>query len=362
MPSSDAKAMPVVLIDPDVAVLDWVKAAIEDEFAHVHVFQQAEQGLARIRQYLIRGKVPLVLVSPEIQIDPLSGIRGLGDFVKRLKAQSPRIIVLGIRDDEDAAPSAMPANLNGVLRRPSRRSLLEQNTPDGAAASQVLSRALLEILAQRGPGTSRAASGGEAPASLRTLRDAMTKLQEASSRGEILPVVLDFASELFARVAILIVRDSTVFAVAGRGISTLEVDPLGVDASVSFEMPTEGWIHRVLDTRKPVVAAPETAPDTMLLERFGGETPKQVYLGPIESGTQVIAVLVRRPIGQRRHRCPTRMASKSCCSTLAWPWTARPSSARCGKPTRTPSGVHPRAGSQVRGRPARVGNALDSSR
>lgn len=289
--SAEAARMPVVLIDPDVAVLDWVKAAIEGEFARVHVFQQAEQGLARIRQYLIRGQVPLVLVSPEIQIDPLSGIRGLGDFVKRLKAQSPRIVVLGLREDEDAAPAAMPNNLNGVLRRPPRRSLVEQSTPEGAAAGQVLARALLEILAQTAPGANAASVGGAAPASLRALRDATTKLQEASSRGEVLPVVLDFASALFARVAILVVREDTVFAVAGRGIPALEVDPLGADPAISFARPQAGWIHRVLETGAPVVAAPEAEADALLLERFGGDLPKQAYLGPIESGSSVIAVL-----------------------------------------------------------------------
>ena len=181
----------MVLIDPDVSVGDWVKSAIEKKFARVHVFQQADQGLSRIRQYLIRGETPLVLVSSETQIDPLSGIHGLSDFVKRLKAQSPRTVVLGLRDD-DVAPSAMPSTLNGVLRRPSRRLLVDKKQPEGAAASQVLWRAVLEILTDQGEGAAKAKASG--PASMRGLRDATAKLQDASSRGEVLPVVLDFAS------------------------------------------------------------------------------------------------------------------------------------------------------------------------
>jgi len=289
-PVTDARKMPVVLIDPDVTVLEWVKAAIEDEFARVHVFQQAEQGLSRIRQYLIRGQTPLVLLSPDTQIDPLSGIHGLGDFVKRLKAQSPRLVVLGLRDDDDAAPSAMPGSLNGVLRRPARRMLADRGSAEGAAASQVLSRALLEILAQQGPGRAhKSASGGAG--SLRGLRDATAKLQEASSRGEILPVVLDFASEVFARVAILVVRDDEIFAIAGRGISALEVDPLDSSGPVTVPMPDEGWIREILKTGKALVGPPTTPADHLLLERFGGEIPKQAYLGPIESGASVIALL-----------------------------------------------------------------------
>ncbi|MGY8737119.1 MAG: DUF4388 domain-containing protein [bacterium] len=280
--------MPVVLIDPDVSVGDWVKSAIEEKFARVHVFQQADQGLSRIRQYLIRGETPLVLVSSETQIDPLSGIHGLSDFVKRLKAQSPRIVVLGLRDD-DVAPSAMPSTLNGVLRRPSRRLLVDKKQPEGAAASQVLWRAVLEILTDQGEGAAKAKASG--PASMRGLRDATAKLQDASSRGEVLPVVLDFASELFARAAILVVREDQIFAISGRGLPSLEVDPLGPTAPVSLPTPKQGWIREVLDSGKPIVAAPVTDADRALLDCFGGESPKQVYLGPIESGSSVIALL-----------------------------------------------------------------------
>ena len=281
--------MPVVLIDPDVSVGDWVKSAIEEKFARVHVFQQADQGLSRIRQYLIRGETPLVLVSPETQIDPLSGIHGLSDFVKRLKVQSPRIVVLGLRDHDDVAPSAMPSTLNGVLRRPSRRLLVYKNQPEGVMASQVLCRAVLEILTDQREGAAKAKASG--PASMRGLRDATAKLQDASSRGEVLPVVLDFASELFARVAILVVRDDQIFAISGRGLPSLEVDPLGATAPVSLPTAKQGWIREVLDSRKPIVAAPVTDADRTLLDCFGGESPKQVYLGPIESGSSVIALL-----------------------------------------------------------------------
>ena len=280
--------MPVVLIDPDVSVGDWVKSAIEKKFARVHVFQQADQGLSRIRQYLIRGETPLVLVSSETQIDPLSGIHGLSDFVKRLKAQSPRTVVLGLRDD-DVASSAMPSTLNGVLRRPSRRLLVDKKQPEGAAASQVLWRAVLEILTDQGEGAAKAKASG--PASMRGLRDATAKLQDASSRGEVLPVVLDFASELFARAAILVVREDQIFAISGRGLPSLEVDPLGPTAPVSLPTPKQGWIREVLDSGKPIVAAPVTDADRTLLDCFGGESPKQVYLGPIESGSSVIALL-----------------------------------------------------------------------
>ena len=284
----DVRRTPVVLIDPDVGVLEWVKAAIEDDFARVHMFQKADQGLTRIRQYLIRGTTPLVLVSPETPIDPLSGIHGLADFVKRLKAQSPRIVVLGLREDDERAPASMPGNLDGVLVRPPRRLLADKLSPAGATSSQTLCRALFALLSEQSGGRSKVANEAE---SLRGLRDATAKLQEASSRGEILPVVLDFAAERFARVAILVVRDEEIFAVAGRGIATLEVDPLGSAEPVTMALPGSGWIRRALDGRQPVMGPAADPADHLLLEKLGAETPEQSYLGPIESGGAVIALL-----------------------------------------------------------------------
>ena len=138
----DPGGLAVVLIDPDASVLEWVKGAIEDRFARVHVCQQAEQGLTRIRQYLVRGQTPLVLVSPETRVDPLSGIQGLGDFVKRLKQQAPRIGVIGLRGADDESGVAVPSVLDGVIERPPRHLLGATSGADLGAAR----RALLDAL------------------------------------------------------------------------------------------------------------------------------------------------------------------------------------------------------------------------
>ena len=116
-------------------------------------------------------------------------------------------------------------------------------------------------------------------------------MEEASSKGEILPVVLDFASEAFARVAIFIVRKNAVFAIAGRGIPALEVDPLDSAPPISLSALEPGWIRQVLDSGKPLTSAPATDADRALLECLGGLAPDRAYLGPIESGSSVIAVL-----------------------------------------------------------------------
>ncbi len=286
------RMIPIILIDPDVSALEWVKSTIQDDFARVHVFQQAEQGLARIRQYLIRGELPVVLISTVARIDPLSGIHGLSDFVERLKAQAARLIVVGLCEENEADSRAIPVVFDGLLVRP-RRQLREQREEVSSKISVEFASTLHQILANQSeadrPPVSKAPK--RKPASVRDLRDVTGKLQKASSRGEILPVVLDFACEIFARVAILIVRQERVFAIAGRGIDALEVDPLDSAPPVALQALENGWIRKALQSGEPFRAPPTTPADHELLARLGGVEPAMAYLGPIESGGSTIALL-----------------------------------------------------------------------
>jgi len=289
--STATRMMPVILIDPDVSALEWVKKTIQGDFARVHAFQQADQGLTRIRQYLIRGELPVVLISTEIGIDPLSGIHGLSDFVERLKTQASRLVVVGLCDGEAESRVAIPAALDGVVVKPGRQSRQQQEAVAAMAQefASVLQRVIMDGRAANG--ATAAASSTTRSASVRDLRDATGKLQKASSRGEILPVVLDFASEIFARVAILIVREEQVFAIAGRGIDALEVDPLDSAPPVSLQALDDGWIRQALQFGEPLQGPPTTSADRELLARLGGAEPPVSYLGPIESGGSTIALL-----------------------------------------------------------------------
>jgi len=147
---------PLVVIDPDAAVLEWLKAAIGGRYPRIHVFQRADQGLARIRQYLIRGEVPLVVVSPATAVDPLSGIHGLPDFVKRLRAQAPRIVVAGLREEVEGRTDPVPGFLDGMLLRPPRTQMGPAVSADLATRGEALARALAEIVTNRDAGVSAA--------------------------------------------------------------------------------------------------------------------------------------------------------------------------------------------------------------
>jgi len=136
----------LILIDPDAAVLEWVKLVLRDEFRQIHGFQRAEQGLMRIRQYLIRGELPVILISPDVKIDVLSGIHGLGDFIKRLKAQAGRLPIFGLVDGEAQSAPKPQAPLDGVLVRPPRSQLREAQADSEGSFARSLSKAIAGFL------------------------------------------------------------------------------------------------------------------------------------------------------------------------------------------------------------------------
>lgn len=152
-------ARPLVVIDPDAAALEWIKATIGARFERIHVFQRADQGLARIRQYLIRSEVPCVLISLATPIDPLSGIHGLPDFAKRLRSQSARILVIGLREAGQGRSEAVPSQLDAVLIRPTRAQLRPGSGFDPAALSTEFASELVARLESSNATSGRASRG-----------------------------------------------------------------------------------------------------------------------------------------------------------------------------------------------------------
>lgn len=302
---------PVVVIEPEMAALEWVKRALEGRFARIHVFQRAEEGLARIRQYLIRGEVPIVLIAPSTPIDPLSGIHGLADFVKRLRAQAARIVVLGLRESTDGRAAAVPAYLDAVVLRPSREKLKPGAAAESAALRERFQSELAAILTRpegpsEGRSAGRSAATREKPAApvssplAARAAEGEAALAAARSQNEILAILLDVAAVGFARVAVLALRDGEAFPVAGRGIETLEIDPLATTPRLACPVPDTSLLRRVVDAKRSMTGPMQSQADRLLVALFGPIEPRTAYLAPILGPAGAVAVLYADQGGHRR--------------------------------------------------------------
>lgn len=126
-------APPVIVVDCQLHALEWMKRVLEPRFPRVHIFQRAELATARVRQYLARAEVPLILLSANASDDRTTGATGVSQIAARLKAHSALLeIVLLTRDGRlPQLPRDASNAISGCVRRPAAREFGDA----GAAAS-----------------------------------------------------------------------------------------------------------------------------------------------------------------------------------------------------------------------------------
>ncbi len=138
-----APAAGLIAIDAELAVLEWLKSALDGLFPRIHIFQRCESGVTRIRQYLGRAEFPVVLVSSTAYRDPSSGARDIAELVRRLRARASNLPILVMHDDTEDLPDAGTAD--AVVVRP---SVVGPASPELEAAAQAM-RQQLEPWARR---------------------------------------------------------------------------------------------------------------------------------------------------------------------------------------------------------------------
>ncbi|MCH2186636.1 DUF4388 domain-containing protein, partial [Myxococcota bacterium] len=130
------KSLVLILIDPDPAVLEWVRRSVQSLFETVHAFQQTGPAMTRVRQYLVRGQFPAVLVAPDVKVDRLGGVTSVADYMARLKAQSPRLRTLWLCESGQPAPVSVEV-ADGVVTRPLTTSLRDGEGFRNGASQQI---------------------------------------------------------------------------------------------------------------------------------------------------------------------------------------------------------------------------------
>ncbi len=283
-PAKRAALPPLVAIDGDLAVLEWVKSALGEAFPRVHIFQRTDQGISRLRQYLARGEVPVLLLARNAPPDPLSGSQTAAEIVARLRAQAPRMPIVLL----DAVGVAAEPLGSGCLEKPTPTHLAD---PRCAPERQVLARTLRSGLADLLGIEIAAPKEPLPPDVVARLKQASARLRDPASQGEVLSLVMEFARAVLGRVGLFMLRDGVAIGVGGSGLESAGgPDDAGLR---DLQIPARevGWFRRVIDGRAPVRAAPGDDGDRGLAARLGEVLPAQAYVAPIESADQIVALL-----------------------------------------------------------------------
>jgi hypothetical protein len=267
-----------ILIEPDLACLEVTKRLLAGSFSRVHAFQRPDLGIGRIRQYLGRGEVPLVLLSDRTPADSLTGARDWRQILGRLKVLAPRMPVLLLAEDCEIQTDRDPA-LDGVLPRPS---------PGSADLAEHLDALMAPYSGERTP---ERAEEALPETDLIRLRDATERLRDPDRGTEVIPLVLRFAAEQFSRVAIFMVRDEQAVGMAQSGLpSAGGPDGAGLRA-VTLPVREPAWFRRVLEACEPCCEPALDEGDQRLAVLLGNAVPGEAYVGPIQSDGSVVGLL-----------------------------------------------------------------------
>ncbi len=284
-----AQRAPVVVVDPSLPVLEWMKAALSGH-SRVHTFQHTELGIQRIRQYLVRQELPVVILSAHTPPDPVSGARDAFEVGARLRRQAPRLPIVLLHSAGADVPKkgARGGAPDAVAARPK----------DGALADAKRSAERMELAAQLREVVERVSRDTPEP----TRRAGASA--NGASEGEPIARVIGFAAQTFSRVALFAVRGELSAGIAQSGLDKAggPDDPGLRDVHVGSREPA--WFRAVLDSRQPVRAAPSDEGDQRLSVLLGNEPPPEAWLAPLESRGRVVAILYadnlpsRRPLGE----------------------------------------------------------------
>ncbi len=280
----------VVVIDPSLAALEWAKSALTGH-ARVHTFQHTEQGIQRIRQYLLRRELPVVLLAADTPPDPVSGARDVYDVTARLRRQAPRlpIVVISAAGARPPARRRAGAGPNAFAERPKDGALADARRSAERRVLAAALRAAVERLPDAPPPPKPAAAAPNPD--LARLRDASHRMRERARQGEVLSNVLTFAAQSFSRAALFMLREDTLVGIAQLGLGKAGGPDDAALRDVHLPARESSWVRRVLDTLQPVRGRPIDDGDHRLCVMLGNESPSEAFVAPIESANRVVAVL-----------------------------------------------------------------------
>ena len=287
-------------------MLEWAKAALGADFPRVHVFQRPSLGIDRIRQYLARAELPLVVLAEDTPADSAAGARDANEIAARLKRQAPAMHVL-LLCDESEPKAQRRTRADGIVPRPPAALLADPRSGRERTRIATLLAETLARLGARPPAERPSPQAGPVPVTgekaplpepslppaegLLQLRETSAGIREGAGRGAVLVQVLGFAAQRFARVALFGVRGDRAVGVAQLGLGRAGgPDDEGL-RELSLGSREPAWFRRAIDDRRPLRSPPTDNGDHRLAVLLGNEIPAEAYVAPIVTGERVAVLL-----------------------------------------------------------------------
>jgi len=301
----------LIVVDDDGATRDALGALIERNGYQVISLSRSEEAFIQIDSLYRRGERPLVLVDLIMPRMDGSGILGGLELLELVWNTFPdlRVLVMSDHYNGDAVRRVGELGYSHILKPrraqisdpvtmedfapPFLAALARLGSGEGSSAPSGLINLGDELRLEMGEEFTGTAEGGSDPGSGMTLlRGMLEELHDPALGGGITLLVLRFAAEFMERAVIFMVTGGEV---AGLGQFGLDDRGDAADQRVRLLRIPRGepsLFTGILEARHPAVVRPEPNEwNRYLFDRLGGGVPGEVFLGPIVSEGEVVAIL-----------------------------------------------------------------------
>lgn len=322
LPQKLAPARSVLLVDDDDLTRQLLADILRARGYTVRDFALGRDFLAAVETTVGQGLTPALLIDLIMPRMDGSGILGGYELLEAVRKRFPALTTVMISDhpNEEAERRVRQLGMPAVVSKPKKNDLREERGRQALAALGEKIAALVDGEAARPAaplydigaellremGEADVAERGKGPASpgLHLLRGMLQELSNPALGGGIILLVLRFASELMNRAVIFLVKEKEI---VGLGQFGIEFSGEMADARVrrmSIPRHAESVFAEVLSEMSPMKVRPGSGQwDIYLKKQLGGESPEQIFLGPIISEGKVVAILYgdnlpeKKPIG-----------------------------------------------------------------
>lgn len=322
-PVTETTGKPIlVMVDDNAATREALVLSLQENGYAVYPFAGSEDAITKLATLYRVGQRPTALVDLIMPKMDGAGILGGVELLELIKDNFPDIPVLAMADYHNSEAESKVRRMRFPLIMKPRRNEISDSDLLLTFVKKLLAE-LARIRSGGGPaglddkvnlGDELRLEMGEEPFSssgpvvqstgISLLRRMLEELNNPSLGGDIILLVLRFASEFMNRAVIFIVREEEV---VGLGQFGVEDNDGSADSTIrNMRMPRRenSLFNQVIETQVSVkINLDDSLWNRYLSGQLGGGAPTEVFVGPIVSEGKVVALLYgdnlpeKKPIG-----------------------------------------------------------------
>jgi CheY-like chemotaxis protein len=322
-PVDEINAKPIlVMADDNAATREALVLSLQESGYAVYPFAKSEDAIAKLATLYRAGHRPTALVDLLMPKMDGAGILGGVELLELIKDNFPDIPVLAMADYHNSEAERKVRRMRFPFIMKPRRNKLG----DSDALRTFVIRLLAELAQIRSGGSHvelndkvnlgdelRMEMGEESFQSsghvvqstgISLLRKMLEELNNPSLGGDIILLVLRFASEFMNRAVIFIVKEEEIVGLGQFGIEDFNGSADSKIRNMRMPRRENSLFNQIIETQVSVkINLDDSLWNRYLFGQLGGGAPTEAFIGPIVSERKVVALLYgdnlpeKKPIG-----------------------------------------------------------------